>query len=145
MSDTAPWKLTSLDEIPENRIARNWIIFNCAEALRIAGILLQPIMPSKAARLLDEMQVRPERRTMDWATYGGDTDYGLTGEQLDSLGRVQSWETIFPPVPSGELTDEQVKAEFKGVLDTPGKPKLRAVHEYIAMEARMRKGDVSDI
>lgn len=145
MSDTAPWKLAHKRDLPETRIIRNWIIFNCAEALRIAGILLQPIMPSKAKHLLDEMKVHPDRRTIDWAKYGADTDYGLTRNDLDALGRVQAWETIFPPVPSGELTDEQVKEEFAEILAKPGRHRLRMVADYIALEARMGHKNVSEL
>ncbi|KAF4120699.1 methionyl-tRNA synthetase [Geosmithia morbida] len=114
LSDTAPWALVKQDG---NRQLVNWVIFNCAEALRLAAILLQPIMPTKAAQLLDELRVRDDRRTLAWAARGADDDYGLTSDDMEKLGRVQSWQTIFPPVPGGKLTDEEVREEF--AISTP--------------------------
>lgn len=100
-------------------------------------------MPTKAAQLLDELRVRPDRRTIHWARRGGDDDYGLSSEDMDALGRVQAWQTIFPPVPGGKLTDEQVKEEFGRVVGEKGSSRLSSVAEYAAMKARMSEGEVA--
>lgn len=140
VTDTAPWKLSKEMDKPGTRIARDWVIFSCAEAVRIASILLQPIIPSKATRLLDEIKVRPERRTLEWAKYGADTDYGLTREDRAALPkRLNPFETIFPPVAPAELTDEQAKEVFGEVLATRkigGHQPSRVAH-YIEKEERM--------
>jgi methionyl-tRNA synthetase len=129
-------------------IARNWVIFNCAEAVRIASILLQPIIPSKATRLLDEIKVLPERRTLEWAKYGADTDYGLTREDRAALPkRVHPWEAIFPPVAAAELTDEQLKEEFGDVFANRkigGHQPTRVAH-YIEVQERMGADAVREL
>jgi methionyl-tRNA synthetase len=69
------------------------VVYLCAEALRITGILLQPYMPEKAASLLDMLGVRLERRTAAYAILGSDFDYGASETDLGKgeLG------TLFPP------------------------------------------------
>lgn len=52
-------------------------IYLTAEALRIVGILLQPVMPTKAVELLDILGVGHGRRTFEYAQLGADGDYGL--------------------------------------------------------------------
>jgi methionyl-tRNA synthetase len=49
IAETEPWKLAK-DEANEPRVAQ--ILFEVAEALRIAAVLLLPAMPSSAAEIL---------------------------------------------------------------------------------------------
>jgi len=72
------------------------IIFEAAEALRMIGILLQPWMPNKANLLLDQLGVRPDRRTFEWCKPGADLEYG---EPETELG-VGYTGVLFPPLPS---------------------------------------------
>lgn len=68
-------------------------IYHCAEALRIAGILLQPYMPQKASQLLDIIGVSNSRRTFKDSAYGCDNEYGqLNASAAGPLG-------LFPPLP----------------------------------------------
>ncbi|KAB8203226.1 tRNA synthetases class I (M)-domain-containing protein [Aspergillus parasiticus] len=65
-----PWK----DAIKAQRV-----LFNVAESLRIAGILLQPFMPTKSKELLDVLRVdstRPSKRAFSAAVFGSDAEYG---------------------------------------------------------------------
>jgi methionyl-tRNA synthetase len=80
--------------------AVNQIIYNTAESLRIAGILLQPFMPEKAGLLLDMLGVADtvDKRNINAATYGFDADYGVPRAGLGK-GRAG---TLFPPLISGE-------------------------------------------
>jgi len=94
-------------------------------------------MPTKTNELLNGMKVDPSKRTMEYAKYGADTTYGTSTEEVMALGRVSAWETVFPPVPPGELTDEEVKQELGGLLAKRGRHRPTAVAEYIALEARM--------
>lgn len=64
---------------------------------------------------------------------------------MQSLQKLQPWDTIFPPVPGGELTDEDVKAEFGHMMKDPGQQRLGAISHYIAMEARMKAKDASKL
>ncbi|KAE8147685.1 tRNA synthetases class I (M)-domain-containing protein [Aspergillus avenaceus] len=62
-----PWK--NADKAPR-------ILYNVAESLRIAGILLQPFMPTKSKELLDVLRVDNSRRTFSAAALGSDAEYG---------------------------------------------------------------------
>ncbi len=72
------------------------IIYNTIETLRIAGILMQPFMPGKAAQLLDMLGVAPDRRSYDDARVGVDGDYGVSAVPL---GKGISG-VLFPPLSS---------------------------------------------
>ncbi|KAJ5877095.1 hypothetical protein N7455_000560 [Penicillium solitum] len=55
------------------------VIYNVAESLRIAGILLQPFMPGKSHDLLELLCVNtsdPSKRAFAATAYGSDPDYG---------------------------------------------------------------------
>ncbi|PBP25156.1 methionyl-tRNA synthetase [Diplocarpon rosae] len=71
------------------------VIYHCAEAIRIVGILLQPFMPGKSAQLLDMIGVAASRRTFDDAKLGADYSYGAA---KIPVGR-DAWDGLFPPLP----------------------------------------------
>lgn len=71
------------------------IIFDCAEAVRIAGIMLQPYMPTKAGEILDMLGVSKNRRTFADAVYGVDHTYGTSTWTTSERGE---YGTIFPPL-----------------------------------------------
>ncbi|KAJ6075203.1 uncharacterized protein N7446_002980 [Penicillium canescens] len=55
------------------------VLYNVAESLRIAGILLQPFMPGKSHDLLELLRVDtsdPLKRAFAATAYGSDADYG---------------------------------------------------------------------
>ncbi|BDD58549.1 methionyl-tRNA synthetase [Monascus purpureus] len=52
------------------------VIYNASESVRIASILLQPFMPSKAQELLDNLDVEPSKRGFSDAAYQADSTYG---------------------------------------------------------------------
>jgi methionyl-tRNA synthetase len=56
-ANAEPWKLAKTD--PERMAA---VLYVTLETLRVAAILLQPVMPSAMARLLDLLAVAPENR-----------------------------------------------------------------------------------
>lgn len=120
---------------PEKRVAVNWTIFNTCEAVRIAAILLQPIMPGKAGRLLDELKVRPERRTLAFAKRGLDDDYGVSDDGAPGA-HIEPWDTVFPPVPGGRLSDEEVKDELYNVKTPSERKNLSRIAGQITRERR---------
>jgi len=77
-----------------NQLRIESIIFHCAEAVRIVGILLQPYMPTKAAQLLDMLGVDESRRTFDDARFEADYTYGVP--KLPP-GR-DAFDSLFPPL-----------------------------------------------
>ncbi|KAI5205251.1 hypothetical protein AUEXF2481DRAFT_8995 [Aureobasidium subglaciale EXF-2481] len=56
----------------------DYIIYLCTETLRLAGIMLQPVMPSKAKQLLDMLGVAEDKRGFADAQLGADKDYGAS-------------------------------------------------------------------
>lgn len=138
MTDTEPWNLAKLED-DRSRLLLNWVIFNCAEALRIAGILLQPIMPSKTNRLLNEMHISPDNRTVAHAYKGKDADYGT---ETGSVARMNKFDTLFPPTANGEMSDQEVLQEFKASLLNKSGNRLNQMSELLAMEARMGEEEV---
>lgn len=90
-------------------------------------------MPNKCARLLDEMGVRPDRRTVAFATTGADDEYGTGAAE----GITKKWDTIFPPTPSAELSDQEVLQTLKSALSQKTGNKMNQMVELLAMEARL--------
>ncbi|KAL5121990.1 methionyl-tRNA synthetase [Pleosporales sp. CAS-2024a] len=95
---SAPWQKILPFGPREPGEAVDKIIFEAAESLRMAGILLQPWMPNKANLLLDQLGVHPDRRTLAWCKPGADLEYG---EPSVDLG-VGFKGVLFPPLPSEE-------------------------------------------
>ncbi|KAK8168309.1 methionyl-tRNA synthetase, partial [Phyllosticta citrichinensis] len=92
LQEAAPWTFVikekplvdSVIKMPEVTIVKDRnlphvdrTIYNCAETLRITGILLQPYMPAKMKTLLDLLGVAEDRRTLKDARPGADKDYGV--------------------------------------------------------------------
>lgn len=96
IADSAPWDKT---KVPSDA-ARNEIVFHAAEALRVAGLVLQPFMPGKMGEMLDILGVQPARRTFAYATFGGDVEYGARKEAAP-LPRGK-WTGLFPPAVATE-------------------------------------------
>ncbi|EGR49338.1 uncharacterized protein TRIREDRAFT_124319 [Trichoderma reesei QM6a] len=136
VTDAKPWDIVKLQGA-ESRTLLNWVIFNCAEALRIAGILLQPIMPTKASELLDALGVRPDRRTVEFAAKGKDADYGTESKPVEPAPRMSKWDTLFPPTPSAELSDDELTEHLRVALLDKTRNKMNQMAELLAMEARM--------
>jgi methionyl-tRNA synthetase len=72
----------------------NTAVYHTAEALRIAGILLQPYMPGKAAELLDRLAVGKENRRFEDARLGADFEYGKNIKSAKTV-----WDGLFPVLP----------------------------------------------
>ncbi|KJZ74989.1 hypothetical protein HIM_05475 [Hirsutella minnesotensis 3608] len=144
VSETRPWDLVK-NTAYEARLALLWVIFSCAEALRISGILLQPIMPTKAKLLLDELGVRADRRTVDFAHPGKDADYGTEAQPGPADARIKKWETIFPPTPNGDLTDEELRKQLRALLQSTTKNKMNQMAELLAIEARLGEEAVAQL
>ncbi|KAM0252796.1 hypothetical protein ACHAQJ_007584 [Trichoderma viride] len=144
VTDTTPWDLVK-NQDAESRVLLNWVIFNCAEALRIAGILLQPIMPTKASELLDALGVRPDRRTIEFAAKGKDTDYGTESKPAEPAPRMSKWDTIFPPTASADISDDELLEHLRVALQDKTRNKMNQMSELLAMEARMGEEAVAKL
>lgn len=129
----------------ETPILVNWTVYNACEALRVAAILLQPIMPEKATQLLDALAVSPTRRNVTDAIRGADHSYGLAREDPRARERVSPWETLFPPNPAATYSDQEVLDILAGLVESPGKSKMNRMTEWLAMEARIGEAGIREL
>ncbi|ORY71708.1 tRNA synthetases class I (M)-domain-containing protein [Pseudomassariella vexata] len=93
-----PWDLVKQGEM---QLVKE-IVYCAAESVRVAGILLQPYMPEKAAGLLDRLGVEPERRTLAYAKLHADDTYGVSRVPLGEGAQ----SSLFPPIPYQEFDVE---------------------------------------
>jgi methionyl-tRNA synthetase len=93
-----PWKKTLHYEpgAPGEEVDK--IVYLAAEALRMAGILLQPYMPNKAKTMLDQLGIDNTRRTFEYCAVGRDLHYGTPTIDLG----VKYEGALFPPLSSEE-------------------------------------------
>ena len=89
----APWNVAKTSS---NTDELDWIIFLCAESLRVCGILLQPFMPSKTNALLGMLGVGKNKRAFADASFGVDDQYGTPLPGV-TLGRGLEG-VLFPPL-----------------------------------------------
>ncbi|KAG9668214.1 hypothetical protein KCU99_g8354, partial [Aureobasidium melanogenum] len=88
LQSQAPWDIAAglrkgelVDNVSSKEDAElqmDYIIFLSTEMLRLAGIMLQPVMPAKAKQLLDMLGVADDRRSFADAQLGADKDYGVS-------------------------------------------------------------------
>ncbi|KAG9696961.1 hypothetical protein KCU95_g2972, partial [Aureobasidium melanogenum] len=88
LQSQAPWDIAAglkkgelVDNVSSKEDAErqmDYIIFLSTEMLRLAGIMLQPVMPAKAKQLLDMLGVAGDRRGFADAQLGADKDYGVS-------------------------------------------------------------------
>ncbi|GJJ78642.1 methionyl-tRNA synthetase [Entomortierella parvispora] len=89
-SQCAPWKLI---KDPANNERLNDVLWYAMESTRIAGIMLQPIMPTKAAEILDILAIDPDERTWEFVHIG--RGWANTGTEQRRLSEL-SCEPVFP-------------------------------------------------
>jgi methionyl-tRNA synthetase len=94
-------------------------------------------MPTKASELLDALGVRPDRRTVEFAAKGKDADYGTESKPVEPAPRMSKWDTLFPPTPSAELSDDELTEHLRVALLDKTRNKMNQMAELLAMEARM--------
>jgi methionyl-tRNA synthetase len=80
-------------------------------SLRLAGILLQPVVPGKAADLLDRLGVPLEQRGWESAIWRGgraeEVDVAVIAARLEGAARSQKERgLLFPPVDKGTQSGE---------------------------------------
>jgi methionyl-tRNA synthetase len=92
---------------PDGKPNAEKVLFMAAESLRISGILLQPFLPDKAAKLLDTLGVAEDMRTFEHAVPRCDFSYGVPAV---NPGRCRD-DSLFPPLI--EDTDVDYHGSFK--------------------------------
>ncbi|KAK6075943.1 methionyl-tRNA synthetase [Seiridium cupressi] len=93
ITSAAPWDLAGKGD--DHKLQLHQVVYLSAESIRIAGILLQPFIPEKAAEILDRLGVDPGHRTLEYAKLHADAAYGVSSAPLGE-GAASS---VFPPIP----------------------------------------------
>jgi methionyl-tRNA synthetase len=78
MEQNEPWKLVKSDKVQAGNI-----LYHCAESLRLAAVMLSPVMPSKTKDILDIL---------------GTNDLELSWGRLKSGSKISVSEPIFPRI-----------------------------------------------
>jgi methionyl-tRNA synthetase len=87
-ANAEPWKLNKTD--PKRM---RLVLYVTIETLRIAAILLQPIMPGSMGRMLDLLAVPPDARTF------ASLETGEAAGLLDAPHRLEPGKALPPPTP----------------------------------------------
>ncbi|KAJ1836816.1 methionyl-tRNA synthetase [Coemansia sp. RSA 486] len=94
ISDNEPWKLVKNDDA-ESQARLQVVLFYSLEAVRIAAIMLQPVMPDKTSLLLDHLHVA--RQDRDWSkTRFGSGWTGVSSDSADIEKPKESISQLFP-------------------------------------------------
>ncbi len=67
IDETAPWVLAKSEETKQRLLS---VMKNLCECIRIAAVLVSPIMPDSAKAILDQLGVSPEGRVWESLRYG---------------------------------------------------------------------------
>ena len=65
-----PWELARLPEDPEAQAKLRTVIYMSLECLRVSGVLLQPVVPGLASKLLDRMGLGEHERGANTLKFG---------------------------------------------------------------------------
>ena len=94
MEQRAPWKL-----VKEDKAAAGTVLYTAAEGLRIAALLLAPVMPGKIATVLKSFPVNADQEhCFDWGTL-------QPGRKLESIP------PLFPRIQEKETAPVQPEAQ----------------------------------
>ncbi|KAF9980578.1 methionyl-tRNA synthetase [Mortierella antarctica] len=66
-SHAEPWKLVK-DPAKKDRL--DVVLWHTMEAVRLSALMLQPIMPSKTSEILDQLDIRKDERSWEFAKLG---------------------------------------------------------------------------
>ncbi|MFH1853327.1 MAG: methionine--tRNA ligase [Candidatus Neomarinimicrobiota bacterium] len=118
LEHTAPWKM-----VKEDKVTAGYCLYDAAESLRIAAVLLSPVMPNRTATVLETL---------------GTVCYDLTWGGLEPGLKLQEHEPLFPridlKVPEPVQTQPpEVKMENVITIDDFAKVQLKTA-EVIAAE-----------
>ena len=84
-------------------------------------------MPDKAAKLLDELGVAADKRTMQEAGYGKDLTYGKVLESPKLMPpRLTRWLSLFPPV-NGMQSWAKARGDGDEWASVPPKHRMRKI------------------
>jgi methionyl-tRNA synthetase len=115
IAETEPWKLAR-DEKNAARLSQ--VLFDVAEAVRIAGILLLPVIPKSAAEILRRVGERtdPKQIRLDHAAWRNEGERAI--QKGDALWpRLES-----PGTPQPQINTDKHRSRSSNVTDQPNQP-----------------------
>ncbi|MGD1149466.1 MAG: methionine--tRNA ligase [Thermoanaerobaculaceae bacterium] len=94
VNEQAPWGIAKKEGASSPRLRR--VLYNCLEALRLAAVMVSPVMPAMASRLLAQLGVPDQRLDEEALAWGGLP----TGKRLGEEG------ALFPRADVGAFFGE---------------------------------------
>ncbi len=146
IAETAPWKLAK-DSADAGRL--DGVLFDAAEAIRIAAVLLLPIMPQSAAEILRRMgEATPVDRIRfesgaRWNNSGnrqivkGDALWPRTEERPKEIAVDEATKTADVPAPQATTTPAAPPAPTPS--STPAGDNRVAIDDFMKVELRVAK------
>ena len=111
IDETAPWVLAK-DESARPRLGT--VLYNLLESIRIIGILIAPFLPETGEKILAQLNVREEARSLDSAyTFGGLVVGDHTGEATPLFARIDEKKKLAEI--EAEIAEIKLKALRRGV------------------------------
>ena len=79
VNEKAPWKIFKEEGAGSERLGR--ILYSCLEAIRLAAVMVAPVMPAASARLLEQLGVAggPGGRSLEWGGLEASRPLGAEG------------------------------------------------------------------
>ncbi len=131
IDENAPWVLAKSEETKQRLLT---VMKNLCECIRIAAILVSPVMPESAEKILDQLGVAAEGRTWDALTYDASGNWNTqTGSPLfpriDMEKELLALEELKAKLsaPAAPVVEIEPYAEEKVDFDTFCKSDFRAV------------------
>jgi methionyl-tRNA synthetase len=83
---TAPWKLA---KDPDRADTLDHVLYGLAEALRVTAILLSPVLPNAARRILEQLNLPATELSLAATTWGGLPDGHTLGKPVPLFPRIE--------------------------------------------------------
>jgi methionyl-tRNA synthetase len=113
IAEREPWTLAKSEETSRDLDA---VLWDASEALRIAAVLLQPIMPTSAAEIMERLGLAGERH----ASLAEAASWRSTGERR-TVRKDALWPRLEEATPAGVVTKENPVTEKPVDLPSPEK------------------------
>ena len=131
VNEKAPWALVKAEGATSSRLRH--VLYNCLEALRLAAVMVSPVMPVTAGRLLSQLGVPPSAVGEEALVWGGLKVDQTLGEEGVLFPRADV-DAFFAEV----KVDDNKRAEAAGA--SPAQGELLGIEEFA--RARLVVGTV---
>jgi methionyl-tRNA synthetase len=113
IAEREPWTLAKSDETSRELDA---VLWDASEALRIASVLLQPIMPTSAAEIMERLGLagQPQASLAEAATW-------RSGGERRTVRKEALWPRLEEPTPARVVTKENPVSDKPVDVPPPGK------------------------